>query len=212
MILPEDHKDFLSELINIGVGRGAQALNLMLDNHISLAVPRIEVLDTGASKVKELYESCQRQAAVSMEFSGGFMGSSLLAFDPESAVILVDAILGNDELTEELNDEIDALRASTLVEVGNIVINGVLGSISNGLGVHVDYTVPVYDEVALASLFKESSSQNAQVQIIILANTIFKSESLDLTGELILLFELSTIRDFVLLLESKLTEENGAYI
>lgn len=44
MALTDKQSDALKELINIGVGRGASALNMMLNSHIRLQVPFVKVL------------------------------------------------------------------------------------------------------------------------------------------------------------------------
>lgn len=203
MNLSEEQRDLLTELINIGVGRGASSLNQMLGTHISLSVPTIQVLDTTSSEMQTLLNAYSKQSSVHMSFSGGFLGSSLLTFSPESAMILVNSILeaelGDSLADDDMEDEIDSLQASALVEVGNIVINGVLGSLSNGLGVHLQYTVPSYEEASLESFLRQSNEEN--IQLLILAKTLFKSQSLDLTGEIFLLLELSSLHEFVSLLD-----------
>lgn len=205
MNLTEEQNDLLTELINIGVGRGAAALNTMLGTHISLSVPTIQLLDLSKPETRKFLNDYKRQSAITMSFSGGFNGNSLLTFSPESAIILVNSIL-EVELGEagEDEEELDSLRASALVEVGNVVINGVLGSVSNGLGVHLNYSVPTYEESSLNSLIPQSSDEN--IQLLILAKTLFKSSSLDLTGEIFLLLELSSIKEFIRLLQHSISD------
>jgi len=55
----------------------------------------------------------------------------------------VDCIIGQENIQEE---GLDSIRSGTLCEVGNILINAVLGTISNELRLNLEYTVPVYQE------------------------------------------------------------------
>lgn len=198
MILDEHQRDILSELINVGIGRGAASLNEMLNSHISLSVPTIDVIHAGSPEMKKLLGYYARQSSVGMSFSGGFTGNSLLTFSPESAKVLVSSLLD----TDTTEDDMDSLQASALVEVGNIVINSVLGSLSNGLGVHLCYTVPVYEECALSDVLPRVQGDN--MQLVILAKTIFKSQSLAISGEIFIFLELSSLYEFLELINHSL--------
>jgi len=77
-----------------------------------------------------------------MSFDGSFSGNAALIFSPESAMILVST------LTDEppIPGEMDALCMGTLTEVGNILMNGVIGSISNALQAKMHFSLPGYME------------------------------------------------------------------
>ncbi len=53
--------------------------------------------------------------------------------------------------------DMDALRAGTFCEVGNIVLNGVMGSISNMLNFDFDYSVPEYLETNSENFMKNKA-------------------------------------------------------
>ena len=57
MILTEDQMDALGELVNIGVGKGADTLNKMLGCQIRIQVPNIQTLT-----LKELEEQEKKNA------------------------------------------------------------------------------------------------------------------------------------------------------
>jgi CheY-specific phosphatase CheX len=119
--LTPQQNDMLTELANIGMGHAASTLNNLIGHRVRLQVPSVEIIShahpalTGDGSV----------AAVSMGFRGSFSGNAALMFPAESAAILVAALTGeapDADLSEEL-------RAGTLAEVGNILLNGVMGSI-----------------------------------------------------------------------------------
>lgn len=183
----------LKELINIGIGRAADVLNTMLNAHIHLKVPFIEVLSTSDFK-KEMEGLGQDPlAAVELGFRGNFSGSAQLIFTAETASKLVSTLV--DETIEP--DDIDTIRAGTLSEIGNIVLNGVMGSISNMLKIHLNYSVPNYMEGDVGSLLGESALLNEQT--ILLAKTRFSVEELDIFGDIALFFG---VRVFSALLEA----------
>jgi chemotaxis protein CheC len=177
--------DILQELINIGVGRAASMLNRMVATHIRLHVPEVRVLNT--QELLDLYQAqgAEQFAAVSLTFSGKFSGRGALVFPPDSAAKLVSIIVGQ----EALSMDMDSLRIGTLQEVGNIVLNGVMGSIANILNEHIAYSPLDYYEGRLPSLVKMDCDPSSTV---LLARARFDLEQLSISGDVIILFHLGT--------------------
>lgn len=178
--------DALKELINIGVGRAAAVLSEMVKNHISLDVPFIKILSPEQLKTEMEEISRERVAAVRLGFSGPFSGSAALVFPPDSAAKLVTVLTGEEPGTPD----IDSVRAGTLNEVGNIVINGVMGSISNVLHHQIDYSLPNYLEDRIESLLKLNNPYPSFTAL--LAKTRFLIEKLRIEGNIILIFEVGS--------------------
>ena len=173
--------DILQELINIGVGRAAGMLNQMVNTHIQLQVPVLRVLT--AEQLTDMYANRKDSlfSAVQMHFSGGFSGMSALVFPPESASKLVAVILDKEAMTGD-----EALRCGTLQEVGNIVLNGVMGSIANMLKEPLRYTSPDFVEADLPGILGEDSG------MILVARTQFSMKDHLIEGEVLILFSLSS--------------------
>ena len=182
--LTPEQIDALQELVNIGVGRAASVLNEMVEARIILQIPFIQVLSPLNLK-QELEGRFDEDylAAVRLDFTGAFSGAAELVFPTDSASTLVALLTGEEPGTPDL----DALRIGTLSEVGNIVINSVMGSISNVLKQHMDYEVPVYVEDTIENLLTADSNV-----AILLAQARFTIEQLQVIGDIILLFELNS--------------------
>ena len=174
--------DILQELINIGVGRAAGMLNQMVNTHIQLQVPVLRVLTP--PQLEELYASRPNTvfSAVQLSFTGEFAGISALIFPPESASKLVSVVLGR----EEIPGEDDQLRSSTLQEVGNIVLNGVMGSIANILKEPLRYSPPDFVEDDIATIVGSVTG------MILVARTQFSMRDHLIEGEVLILFSLSS--------------------
>jgi chemotaxis protein CheC len=185
MQLTEDQIDALQELVNIGVGRAANMLNEMLETRILLQVPFIKILSPLDLK-QELEERFSEDylAAVRLGFSGSFCGTAELVFPTDSASKLVAVLTGESPGTPDL----DAVRIGTLTEVGNIVINGVMGSIGNVLNQQINYTIPVYVEDKIDNLLRSDSQSEVA---ILLAQARFIIEELQIVGDIILIFEVT---------------------
>lgn len=184
MHLTDDQIDALQELVNIGVGRAASVLNEMVETRIILQIPFIKVLSP--LNLKEELEGQFNDdylSAVRLGFTGSFCGAAELVFPTDSASTLVAVLTGEEPGTPDL----DALKIGTLSEVGNIVINGVMGSIGNVLKQHMDYQVPTYLEDTIENLLTSDSNV-----AILLAQARFTIEQLQIIGDIILLFEVSS--------------------
>ncbi|MUG95276.1 chemotaxis protein CheC [Scytonema sp. UIC 10036] len=198
MNVTADQLDALQELINIGVGRAASLLNEMIDSHICLEIPFVKVL-TASQAYQELATRFEHDslASVRLGFTGSFYGTAGLIFPTESASTLV-AVLTNEEPGSA---DLDAVKIGTLSEIGNIVINGVMGSIGNVLKQHLNYTLPVYLEDTIDNLLLSTNVSNSQ---IILAQARFTIKQLEIIGDIILVFELSTFETLINVINEEL--------
>jgi chemotaxis protein CheC len=183
--------DALRELLNIGVGRAASVLNTMLNSHIKLQVPLVKIVSR--QELKEELESVGSGtlSSVNLPFRGIFSGNAKLIFPAESALKLVVALTGEEPNTEDL----DTIRAGTLAEIGNIVLNSVMGSISNMLKLSLDYSVPNYHEGGVNSLFDPEKMESDTVFLI--ARTSFTVEKLNVDGDIVIFFEVGSFEKFI---------------
>lgn len=180
------HLDALREIVNTGVGRAAASLNALLDSHIELDVPSIRIFDPADIDLgrDDIYRA--ELACVKLNFNGFFAGSAVLVFPPESAIKLVSSLTGEPPGTMNLN----AVMAGTLNEVGNIVINCVIGTIGNMLRESFDFSLPNYLEGKLSELLICHEHQEAEKILLIL--TRFKVEDRHVEGSIFLFFEVGS--------------------
>jgi chemotaxis protein CheC len=183
--------DALTEVINIGVGKASGILNDMLNSHIVLSVPTIRVFGFREieNEISNLFE--ENSALVQMKFKGLFSGTATLVFPADSASKLVDLVVGEFAGTSDM----DTIRIGTLTEVGNIVLNGVVGSLANMLKIQVNYSIPAYQDDNLASMISNASLKNKNV--ILLAHTNFSVESQLIKGNIVLIFEVGTFENLI---------------
>jgi chemotaxis protein CheC len=193
MRLNSEQIDVLTELINIGVGRAAGMLNQMLDAHVNLQVPHVNIFQSSELEDVLKQDASIDLSVVRLSFKGSFSGTALLAFPAESSANLVNVLTGEEE---EVMDDLDALRVGALTEVGNIVLSGVMGSISNVLKQHLTYSLPIYMEDSIKNLLDDR--QNTDTTIV-LARTHLKIEQFRISCDIILIFQVGL---FDILLET----------
>ncbi len=192
MALTEIQLDVFRELVNIGIGRAAGALNGMLQTRIYLQVPRVKFLTPPGLREEMNTLNNEKLSIVRLRFGGSFSGSTSLVFPPDSAVKLVDIIT---DVTDETSD-LDAIKIGTLTEVGNIVINGVMGSISNVLEQHLNYVIPIYMEGAVDMILDGEGKPDIDPAILY-AQADFTAKQHHITGSIILLFEIGSLDKFI---------------
>ena len=190
MISPTDEQlGALERIVKIGTEKAASTLSGMLDSHVEMKAPFIVVFNP--ERPGEDMEDLQSSiiASVQRNFHGSFSGSSLLVFPPESAVKLVAA------LTDEKpgSDGFDAVMADTLSEVGNILINSLMGSINNVLSAHIDYSPPKFMKGRFADLLKPPGSNQYERFLLIRIN--FEVHDPKVKGDIVVIFELDSAGD-----------------
>ena len=183
--------DALGEIINVGIGRAAAILNDMLSARVYLEVPEVRLWP-----LTELMEQIRatgddQLAVVSLDFRGPFTGTAHLVFPTESAIKLATILAGD----EPEGQEMDSLVIGTITEVGNILINGVMGSIGNMLDLRFLYSIPSYEENTLDRILQTSSAEHDIT--ILLVRTRFTIKSLSIDGDMLLIYNLGSFSELL---------------
>ena len=177
--------DTLRELIHVGVGRAASMLSSMTRSEVKLTVPEVrEVPLTGLTELMGL--GAEPVADVRQTFSGSIVGSADLLIPQKSAASLVNAVTG--DLGEDA--DLDDVRSETLEEIGNIVINGVMGTLGNLLGSEINYQIPTFREDTIDSLFLPPSIAESRSCLLVRAR--FNIASVEVQGDLLLIFDVES--------------------
>lgn len=188
MITREEFDDALSELVNVGVGRAAASLSSMVKERIDLSVPKVvtisfQELSFHLGLEKELSED-PNVSIVQQPFVGKVGGTASILFPVSSARKLV-ALLTDGALSSE---ELDLEMEAALTEVGNILINGVMGTIGNITGMDINFQLPEYQKCSTDEL-----EQTFHGHDLLLAMVLIAISGQEIKGHLILLFDLSSL-------------------
>jgi chemotaxis protein CheC len=190
----------LKEIFNIGIGKGAEVLNTMLSTHILLSVPEMVLVDK--DNFESLFSSISNNelSVVSLDFSGNFSGSSCIVFPSESANKLLTSFL--DQEIEDL--DLDLLKSSSLTEIGNVVLNSVVGTFANILNLNFNYLIPTFQESTIDELIP--NDKYAGDSTIVVAKAQFTLASFSVNGDIILFFELGSFDKLISLIDNYLKE------
>jgi chemotaxis protein CheC len=184
--------DTLTEIINIGVG-----------SHIILKVPSIALVPLNELPAAFQHLENDRVSSVIQSFRGDFTGSAALLFPPESAAKLVSAI--TEETITATN--LDTVRSGTLMEIGNIIINSLLGTMCNIFECSLNFSLPEYrDARGLTELIDSSPILCGQAGLIMLVEANFLIKTLSISGYILVIFRLEStglIRDMIARISNK---------
>lgn len=179
--------DAFRELINIGIGRSAGMLNRITRSHVTLSVPEVRVIPIKEFDSLSCCDYGGDLATVSLDYSGSFSGKTAVVFPQDSAAKLAMAVTGEGEGSPEL----DGIKVEVLKEVGNILVSGVMGSISNVLKSSLTYSIPVYDESALKNLV--GNYEKSADEYIIIGRADFTIRDLEISGNIIMILEVGSL-------------------
>ncbi|MEN0110073.1 MAG: chemotaxis protein CheC [Planctomycetota bacterium] len=178
-----DQIDALTEVVNIGVGRAAASLNELLGERIELRVPAVRFCNRSDLRREIGSADEPLDTAVLQKFEGRITGRSMLAFPRRSGVALAALLVGDDP--QRQGDDLDFDLAGTLEEVGNIVLNGVLGSIANVFCDDFRYSVP---ELCQGEVTEAAVGAGSLATPCLLADAVFSVAGAPINGSLLLVF------------------------
>jgi chemotaxis protein CheC len=139
--------DALLETANVGVGRAAASLSELTGREVEISVPELVIF--GANEAGNMSD-LQNVAVlrVAQRFSQAMEGYVMLLLNEAGSRRVARLILG-----EQIEgNSFDEIEQSALLELANIMINGVMGTIANQLGVTLGYEVPYLELKGITGL------------------------------------------------------------
>ncbi len=186
--LSELEKDAVTEIMNVGVGRAAASMSLMVKEEIHLTVPSADLL-YGAAARERLSASSDRMVAVREEFKGLLCGSAALLFPQEKSLDLVRMVLDENLSAEEVTE----LEQEALVEIGNIILNGCLSSVADALVGEIETSIPVLMHADLSTILPQAAGTEPVLLVLTIDFTI---RSRDIQGHIVFLMDMLAANAF----------------
>lgn len=95
--------------------------------------------------------------------------------------------------------DLDMIRVGALSEVGNIILNSVIGSLSNMLEQQITYTIPTYLESDIEAVIRQSVDPHP---VVIVACTKLKIEKFHIEGHIVLLFQVEILDNLLSIVDN----------
>lgn len=185
-------RDAVTELLNIAIGRAAASLSQLVEDEVRLSVPSVDFLSPGhaIARLKCETEECD-SVAVRQHFDGRFSGDIMLIFPGHSSLTLVRSLLGEQVPIDSLTE----LEREAFLEIGNIILNACLGSLSNQLGLATQSTLPAFVRGPAGTLLDLGSGGDEEV--VMFLHVDFSLVRQNVAGFLAFVMDIVSARHFV---------------
>ncbi|NTS75498.1 histidine kinase [Catenovulum sp. SM1970] len=180
--ITEDQRDCYQEISNVAMGQAADLLARLLDVHVILPIPVVNLLEVNELRMAlSGIESTDSVSGVCQGFIGnGISGEALLIFN--------DASFGDISKLLKYGGELDnSLELELLMDVANILIGACLRGIAEQLDVVFSQGHPIVlgQHVNLAELI---NANNYRWTKTLAVEINYKIEGFDINCDLLLLF------------------------
>lgn len=189
MKLSDLELDALGEIFNIGVGLAADVMSQMVNETVRLSVPAVEVVSHEQAGHYFVERIKRPLCAIRQTYVGDVTTDAILMFPEDNSLELVRAMVGDDVPADQLAD----MERDAMAEIGNIILNAVISSISNSLELSFDGSLPEVSIIDTQGIFTElvARSQSGSHPSSVLALTIdFALESRKVNGYLAFLLDI----------------------
>jgi chemotaxis protein CheC len=188
-------RDALKEYLNISIGDAASLLSEMTNEKISLTVPKVELFsryeEKKANKRLDIFPNNGHIVSTSLSFGEKINGESKLVFPADKSKRLVglctkekiDPDIEMDGLTDA---DFDVIR-----EIGNIILNAILGGLGNLLDTKIEYELPEVEVLFLEEL-QEQINDNKNTYFLLIFND-FTIGKTTIQGAILIVFNINSI-------------------
>lgn len=186
--------DILKELFNISAGKAASMLSEITNRKILLNVPDIKIFNADDKKFK-LEENLPKVLngtlmVSSISFEDKLTGRANLIFPAQKMKSFINLCMNGSSIDDQslnFNDmDFDIVK-----EIGNIILNSIMGEIGNYLNVNLEYTLPeikVYSKID----FRKDIENKKSMQILMLYIT-FIIDDIQIEGAVIVDLTLNSL-------------------
>lgn len=179
--------DTITEIINIGVGKGSASLSQMIDGEILLNVPYVNVI-TFSDVLEEITKLGGGDSvhSVEMRFSGEYDGSANVILPGESSKQLASLLIHEDPDSEAIEEMKDGL----MIEVGNIILNAIMGSFGNILDAPLDYHMPKSYQGNVDGIYNQLDKE--RYHQVLICHTNFSIRGKSVSGDILIMYEMKS--------------------
>jgi chemotaxis protein CheC len=194
MLLTEDQKDALTELINIGFARTATSLSELTGYRVMLEVPQVSLhpISELSSKLATFVQG--EVATVQQIFTGPVSGNALLLLNHEGAVMLTDLLTPPGSPNTH---RLDSSAAEVLTEVGNILLNACLGMFGNLLQIQISFSVPRLHLEALDGLLHSLVIGKEELRYAMVVYTAFHIREGAVDGYMVMVLGVASLDSLI---------------
>ena len=200
--LSEFQTDALCECINIGIGDAAAVLSELAGEEIKLEIPAIKTIHLNSVRDYLDNHYTKWHSCVLLEFNSQFSGDAVLIFNQTAANGWAKLISSHQFDTEI--DLTEDMKNDFLLEIGNILINGCIGSLSNMMNIECDFSIPHLFTKITSDLFDDMLDRDQTEHFGMIVTTTLTAEGQSVTTDLFLTLKEDSLPFFIKSIEELL--------
>lgn len=203
--------DILKEMFNIGVGKAAGMLSEIINKKILLDVPNIEVLnlENSSSEIEKGFCKTLKGTLMisSITFEEKITGQANLIFPADKMRKFINLCISQKNECIENDMNFTDIDFDIIKEIGNIILNSIIGEMGNFLDVTLDYTLP---KVKLFNNtdFKNNIKNKKEAYMLMLYIT-FIIDDTEIEGAIIIDLTLNSLNNLMKIIEKMEDDLNG---
>lgn len=194
-----EREDILKELFNISVGKSASILSEIINKKILLNVPNLEILDLDEKIIdmgNYLPKVVQGNIMVSsISFKDELRGRASLIFPADKMRTFINLCLNENDENQLGNMNFTDVDFDIIKEIGNIILNSVIGEIGNYIKIKLSYTLPevkVFNKIDF-----EKNIKSKEFSHLLMLYITFKIDDSEIAGAIIINLTLTSISDLL---------------
>ncbi len=189
MNLTPIQQDALSELINMGFGRAANALSILVGERVLLEAPQVSLYPLMEIEKALSFLSNREMTTIHQVFNGKLSGDLMLLLDTTSASILLDLLQGEKGEAHPLSEK----DRDTLIETGNILLNAFIGSFGNLLNVHISFSVPNLRIESIQHMLSTLTIDRQEVEYALVVKIFFRLREGEVSGFVVIVMGIQSL-------------------
>jgi chemotaxis protein CheC len=180
IVLNEDERDCLQELMNISFGTATAAISKIIDKFATLGIPNIQTVSSDELKehLIEKFQSHKTFYISSQLINGDISGENLFIISEDSSINLVKELeIEDDEIEDEIKD--------IVLEITNILSSVTLSKLADLVKANISFSSPSI--FFLKSIKDFHNHFEFDYEHIIIISTTLKFEEQSIEGELVIM-------------------------
>ncbi len=138
VFLSTEEMDTIGEVMNMSMGASATAISALLDKQVVITTPQLAM-----KKAKDInYSELEPAMVVKIQFIQGLTGTNIMVFRRTDMQIILNLLMGNEDVATEENFEFDDMSISAACEVTNQMMGAAATALSEILSETVDISTP----------------------------------------------------------------------
>ncbi|MDF2504892.1 chemotaxis protein CheC [Clostridium sp.] len=195
------NEDILKELFNISIGKASSVLSEIIEKKILLNVPNVKILSLEDEKNKVHFNEYLNNIAYdavmlsSISFKEKLVGKASLIFPASKMKKFIKLCLH--EISEDQCEDINFtdIDFDVVKEIGNIILNCVLGEFGNYINIRLSYTLP--EVKVVDNLDFKCIAGNEEYLYILMLYITFNIEGEAIEGAIIINVTLKSIENIL---------------